>query len=113
MEEVTQTSPVRPLRDLLIVKMDKPPEPKADTLWVPSSQETRERTGRIIATGPGKVSRKGKLIPMELKIGMRIAFFRENFETSQGKLIMGVLGKLEEDVGILQERDILWEIVGD
>jgi co-chaperonin GroES (HSP10) len=107
-----EESPVRPLRDLLIVKMDKLPE-KVGVLWVPPSEEERVRTGRVLTTGPGRTSRKGRLLPMEAKPGMHIAFFRENFETSQGKLIMGVLGKLEEDIGILQERDILWEIVGD
>lgn len=113
MEEAVQTSPVRPLRDLLIVKMDKESEPKAGALWVPPSEKDRVRTGRILVTGPGEYSRKGKLKPMQAKPGMHIAFFRENFETGQGKMVMGVLGRLEEDVGILQERDILWEIVGD
>jgi co-chaperonin GroES (HSP10) len=108
-----EDSPVRPLRDLLIVKMEELPKPKEGAFWVPPSEEERVRTGHILETGPGRLSKKGKLIPMVAKPGMRIAFFRENFETQQGKQVAGVLGQLDKDIGILQERDILWEIVGD
>lgn len=104
------TSPVRPLNDWIVVRLDKPSEAKKDGLWVPASQEDRVRTGVIIKTGPGRTSKKGKLIPMEAAPGMKVAFFRENFETMHGKTLIGFLRQLDENIGIIQERDILYEI---
>lgn len=104
----SKTSPIRPLGDWIVVELPKPEKPKAGVLWVPPSQEDRVRTGIILETGPGRVSKKGKLIPMEVKKGMKVAFFRENFETMHGKTLVGFLRQLDENIGIIQERDILY-----
>jgi co-chaperonin GroES (HSP10) len=104
------TSPVRPRNAWLVVRLDKVPEPKAGELWVPSSQEKRERTGVVLQTGTGRVTKKGKVIPLEAKPGNRVAFFRENFETSQGKQIESILHQLDENIGIIKEESILYFI---
>jgi co-chaperonin GroES (HSP10) len=100
-------SPIRPLGDWIVVHLNRPAESK---IWVPPSQEDRIRTGVILQTGPGRTSKKGKLIPMEAQKGMKVAFFRENFETMHGKTLIGFLRQLDEDIGIIQERDILYII---
>lgn len=103
-------SPVRPRNDLLIVKVHEQEDEKPGALWVPDSQKNRVWTGTVLMVGPGKFSKKGKRIPMEVKPGMRVTFFRENFETATGKATISVLRQLGKGLGMLQERDILWII---
>jgi len=107
------TSSVRPRNDWIVVKLDQPPEPKTGELWVPPSQEDAVRTGVIVETGPGRTSKKGKIIPMEATPGMKVAFFRANFETLNGKTLQRVLQQIDKDIALIQERDILYEIIED
>jgi chaperonin GroES len=72
---------------------------KARESLLASSQEHLGRTGAVMAVGPGKLNKAGKRIPLDVKVGDRIAFgefdYREHYEDGQRYLIM-------------QEADVCW-----
>lgn len=45
---------------------------------------------------------------MGVQEGDRVCFFRENFETQQGKEVMRVVQQLEDNVGMIRRDDILF-----
>lgn len=101
---------LRPFHDIIVVKLDPMPE-KVGLLFVPDSARERVRTGKIIAHGPGLRSRKGRLLPVQVWVGQRVAFFRENFEHGHGRAVMKAVQQYDEDTGVIREDDILWEVL--
>ncbi len=105
---------IRPLHDQVVVEC----EPLKEELYqgllhLPHQQ--RVRHGRVIAVGPGYESYKnGKRTPLSVKIGQRVAFFRENMETLNGKQIANVLyemsTELGKDIALLPESALFGEI---
>jgi len=100
---------LRPLHDIIVVKLD--PVPEKVGLWVPPSAEERVRTGKIISHGPGLRNKKGKVVPVQVRAGQRVAFFRENFEHGHGRAVMRAVQAYDENTGVIREDDILWEVL--
>lgn len=98
---------LRPTGDGVLVRMDPIPE-KQGLVFLPAGG--RVRTGEVLAVGPGRRTKQGTVIPMDLEKGERIAFYRENFEHLQGKMIVRKLAELGDDLGLLSARDILFAI---
>ena len=61
---------LKPLRDLVVVEMDKPSDTTASGLYLPANAKGEKTTkGRVVSTGPGLMNSEGKLLPMTLKSG--------------------------------------------
>ena len=59
----------RPLSNRLLVK-PKPSEEMTKTgIVLPDSAKEKPQEGKVISTGPGTKDDKGKIIPMEVKVG--------------------------------------------
>lgn len=98
---------VRPLQDQLIIKLDKAPEKKGIILL--GSGEERLRTGTIERMGPGSwITGTSKRAPFDVEKGMHVAFFRENFETIQGKEVTRIVAELEPGTVMIRARDLLY-----
>lgn len=93
---------LRPLHDWLLVCIDQPKE-KLGSLFVPGGDAGRVRTATVIRSGPGKNG-----VPTELGEGDRVAFFRENQETLQGKQIGAILKDLGDRLALVRTNDILF-----
>lgn len=106
---------IRPLRDMVVVKCEPLEDEKQQGVIV-LKQFQRVRHGEVIAVGPGRRHFKtDRLIPMSLKVGQRVAFFRENMETLNGKQISHVLYDLQDEYGgadlaFMPEDAILGEV---
>lgn len=74
---------------------------------------TRVRTGEVLAVGPGRHTKRGAIIPLDVQVGERIAFYREHFEHQQGKMIAHRLAELGDDLGLLKETDVLFVLPSD
>jgi co-chaperonin GroES (HSP10) len=107
---------VRPLHDWVLVKMEPLPEATPGGIVLAgTSVAERQRTGTVLRLGPGRRCwsdrlKKEIVKPMDVEVGERVVFFRENLEHQQGKAIMGVLQQLEEDVGLIRTDDILYSL---
>lgn len=65
---------IRPLGDKVLVKPLKEDAKTKGGLFLPETAEDKPQRAKVIAAGPGKVSDKGKLLPLTLKKGQTVIF---------------------------------------
>ena len=89
---------IRPLQDRVIVKRLEAEETVKGGIIIPDTAKEKPQKGEVIAVGPGKVSKDGKLQPMNVKVGDKILF---------GKYAGTDVKIDDEDYIIMREDDIL------
>jgi chaperonin GroES len=88
---------IKPLGNRIVVQRQEVKTSKGGIL-LPESAQQKPKQGKVLAVGPGKADEKGRILPMDVKVGDEILF------SSYG----GVEFKNEEEeVLILSEDDIL------
>lgn len=65
---------VRPLHDRILVKRMAEEEKTAGGLFIPDTAKEKPQRGQIVATGKGRVTEDGKVLPLEVKSGDKILF---------------------------------------
>jgi chaperonin GroES len=65
---------VRPLHDRILVKRMAEEEKTAGGLFIPDTAKEKPQRGEIIATGKGRITEDGKVLPLEVKAGDKILF---------------------------------------
>ena len=65
---------VRPLHDRILVKRVAEEEKTAGGLFIPDTAKEKPQRGQIVATGKGRVTEDGKILPLEVKSGDKILF---------------------------------------
>lgn len=65
---------LKPLADRVVVKPSAAEERTKGGIIVPDTAKEKPVWGEVIATGPGKVSDEGKVIPLEVKIGDKVLY---------------------------------------
>ena len=65
---------IRPLNDRVLVLRVEEEEKTAGGIIIPDTAKEKPQEGRIIATGPGKLSEDGTRVPLEVKEGDRVLF---------------------------------------
>lgn len=97
---------VSPLHDWMLVKMD----PLNDQYrGIHLAGRGRIRTGEVLRVGPGH--KKGALtVPLDVRVGERVSFFRENLEHKQGRQLQSVLHEMGEDLALIRSNDVLFVI---
>ncbi len=63
-----------PMFDRVVVLQDDKEEKTSAGLFIPTASAEQANTGRVTATGPGKLSKQGVVIPMTVKVGDRVMF---------------------------------------
>ena len=89
---------VRPLYDRLLVKRIEEQETMRGGIIIPDSAKEKPQEGKVIATGKGKVTEEGKVLPLDVKEGDHILFGK--YSGSEIKLD-------GEDLLILREEEVL------
>lgn len=89
---------IRPLQDRVIVKRLKEEEKTKGGIIIPDSAKEKPVEGKVIAVGNGKVTDKGDVRKLDVKVGDRVLFGKYS----------GTEVKIEgEEHLILREDDIL------
>ena len=65
------------------------------------------RVARVLRTGPGRRTRRGELIPIDVRVGERFPFFCAAADTAQGRSLRA---RLSEREVLIRESDILFVI---
>jgi len=65
---------IRPLQDRVLVKPLEAEEKTAGGIIIPDTAKEKPQEGKIIATGPGKKTEDGVLVPLEVKKGDRVLY---------------------------------------
>lgn len=64
---------LRPIRDQVIVRLDKEPDSTDAGLTIPWIAQTRSTWGVVLGAGPGVVNKKGRFIPVTVKPKDRVS----------------------------------------
>ncbi len=89
---------LRPLHDRVLVKRLEEKEVKKGGIIIPDTAKEKPQEAEVIAVGPGKVTKDGKLQPVSVKAGDRILFGK--YSGSEVKLD-------DEEYLIMREEDVL------
>jgi chaperonin GroES len=93
---------VKPLQDKLIVKMDDQPDANAAGIIIPDIAKEPPIFGKVLAVGDGRITEKGKVIPMDIKVGDRVLFSK----------YAGTDMKIDgDDVVMMKQDDILGVVI--
>jgi chaperonin GroES len=65
---------VRPLHDRILVRRTAEEEKTAGGLFIPDTAKEKPQRGEIVATGKGRITEEGKVLPLEVKAGDKVLF---------------------------------------
>ena len=65
---------IEPLADYVLIKPKEEAEEKIGMIIIPDTAQEKPAEGTIIAVGPGKVTKDGKKIPLELRVGNKVLY---------------------------------------
>ena len=65
---------IKPLNDRVLVLREEEERESAGGIIIPDTAKEKPQRGKVIAVGPGKFSKDGKRIPLDVKSGDRIFF---------------------------------------
>jgi chaperonin GroES len=88
----------KPLQDRILVKRLEEQEIKKGGIIIPDTAKEKPQEAEVIAVGPGKVTKDGKLQAMSVKGGDKILFGK--YSGSEVKLD-------DEEYLIMREEDVL------
>jgi len=91
-----------PLGDKVIIKPIEKEEVTRGGIILPDTAKEKPQEGEVIAAGPGRVTRDGNKIPLEVNVGDRVLF---------GKYSGSEIKFNDEKYLIMPESDILAVIV--
>jgi chaperonin GroES len=94
---------IRPLQDRVLVKRIAEEEKTKGGIIIPDTAKEKPQEGKVVAVGKGKVNDKGKVIPLQVKVGDKILF---------GKYSGSEIKIDGEEHLIMREEDILGVIEG-
>ncbi len=86
---------LRPLGNHLWVELIEKNEKTSGGIYIPDAAKEKTQTAKVLATGPGKVSESGHIIPMQVKVG-DVVFFGKFSGVAAGDNYM-----------VLKEEDVL------
>ena len=64
----------KPLGDRVVIKQDDVQETTKGGLLLTSNSKEKPQTGTVMAVGPGRYDGHGKLIPMPVEVGDKVAY---------------------------------------
>jgi chaperonin GroES len=89
---------IRPLQDRLVVRRVQEEEKTKGGIIIPDTAKEKPIEGEVVAVGNGKVTEKGDVRKLDVKVGDRVLF---------GKYSGTEVQVEGEDVLILREDDVL------
>ena len=95
---------IKPLQDRVLVQRVEKEEKTAGGIIIPDTAKEKPAEGKIVATGPGRVSDDGKLIPLDVKVGDYVLFakYAGSEVTIDGEEYL--LMREEEILGIVEQK---------
>ena len=64
----------RPLRDRVVVKRFEEQEQKVGGIIIPDTAKEKPQQGKVVAIGTGRVTDKGQVLPLDVKVGDTVLF---------------------------------------
>lgn len=89
---------VKPTRDRLVIKVIDPDTVTKGGIIIPDAATDTPVTGEVLATGKGRLTEEGTVIPMEVQVGDRVMF------TEHAGQLVKVDG---QEFRVLKEEDVI------
>lgn len=71
---MSQTIPLQPLFDKVVVTIEVPESKSAGGILLAESKVEKPTRGTVVAVGPGKQSENGTVIPVSVAVGDEVVF---------------------------------------
>jgi chaperonin GroES len=94
---------VRPLRDRVLVTRLEEQEQRVGGIIIPDTAKEKPQQGKVVATGSGRVTDKGAVLPLDIKTGDTVLF---------GKYSGTEIKIAGQDYLILREDEVLGVVEG-
>ena len=65
---------IHPLEDRVVIFQADEAEAMRGGLYIPDTAKEKPTQGEVISVGPGRLTDKGKRIPMDLKVGDQVIY---------------------------------------
>jgi chaperonin GroES len=95
---------IKPLGDRVVIKRFEADEKTAGGILLPDTARNKPQKGKVLSVGPGKLSKDGKYLPLDVKEGDTVLFTNwagDEFKQGQG-----------DDILLMRADDILAIIEG-
>ena len=92
---------VRPLHDRILVKRMTEEEKTAGGIIIPDSAKEKPQRGKVVATGKGRVTEDGKVLPLEVQSGDAILFGKYSGTELKLEGEEFLMMREEDDLGVL------------
>lgn len=93
---------IKPLGDRVVIKRFEAEEKTAGGILLPDTARNKPQKGKVLAVGPGKLSKDGKYQPLEVKEGDTVLFTNwagDEFKQAHGENIL--LMRAEDILAVL------------
>ena len=89
---------LQPLADWVVAEQEDAITKTASGLYLPDKAAEKPKVAKVIAIGPGRVSKDNKRVPMDVKVGDRIVY--KSYSTTDVKID-------NKDYVLVKEEDII------
>jgi chaperonin GroES len=94
---------IRPLHDRVIVKRLDEEKKTASGIVIPDTAAEKPDQGEVMSVGKGKLTEKGELVPLDVKVGDRVLFGKYSGQTVTLK---------GDELLVMREEDLLGVVEG-
>ena len=95
---------LRPLHDRLIVqRLDEESTQRVGTIVIPDSAKEKPQEGQVVATGKGKVSEDGKVLPLDVKKGDKVLFAKYSGSDIKIDGVEHLIMREEDILGVIEQ----------
>ncbi|TLS18754.1 MAG: co-chaperone GroES [Betaproteobacteria bacterium] len=91
---------IRPLHDRVIVKRVEAERTTSSGIVIPDSATEKPDQGEVVAVGPGKRDDSGKQVTLDVKVGDRVLFAKNNYAIQTVKVD-------GQELLVMREEDIM------
>src|SRR5437868_11270838 len=95
---------ITPLHDRIVIKRFEAEEKTKGGILLPDSARNKPQKGEVLAVGPGKLQKDGKVVPLQVKVGDVVLFTNWAGDEFKGGGGDNVLLMREEDVLAVVEK---------
>jgi chaperonin GroES len=95
---------ITPLADRVVIKRFEAEDKTAGGILLPDSAKDKPQKGTVLAVGPGKLTKDGKRVPVDVKEGDVVLFTNwagDEFKQAQGENIL--LMRIDDILAVLDE----------
>jgi chaperonin GroES len=95
---------IKPLGDRVVVRRFEAEEKTTGGILLPDTAKDKPQRGKVLAVGPGKLSKDGKFTPLDVKEGDVVLFTNwagDEFKQAQGENIL--LMRIDDILAVLEE----------